>query len=188
MKPVRRVKKPEQLDIFGGEFCADALDVRLGKPAPRSPEVGPVGELASSAEASSGTEGELVEASRPQPRPTRKVRRVSDVGPGSPGASIDGVRSAPSGPARRDVATGAFKSERPERWPSGSSTLACRECGSTSVKIEARAEGYELITTLTCRTCGHSWGSIKTRSDVCAHGVWIRVPCADCGRTWDTPR
>lgn len=42
----------------------------------------------------------------------------------------------------------------------------------------------ELAISRSCSDCEHRWVSRIPRTDVCPHGVYRKVPCSPCGRTW----
>jgi len=42
---------------------------------------------------------------------------------------------------------------------------------------------FHLVTTFEC-SCGYRWTHKRPRTDVCPHGLLLKVPCGPCGRSW----
>lgn len=120
---------------------------------------------------------DMAERVSPSPRAELFARRRRD------GWTCWG-NQVPAAPAPVDVEEPAAPEARPH-----SERPRCPECASpefTLLGCIGDAERKVLRTSYACVECGHGWSLEKPRTDVCEHGRAVFVPCADCGRTWES--
>lgn len=161
----------EQLDLFGA---------RVPTLVPSRPATPEVTHAAGTPAAPPGKQS---------PRPTPDQTPPRDEGPSL------GARAAETVPTAAEtvplVTAAAPVTRSPARHPKD-----CPSCGAAragdlrGVVSERAADGtwsmFHLVTSFACLVCGHAWSTRTRRKDVCDHGVMLRVPCASCGRTWES--
>jgi hypothetical protein len=156
----------EQLDLFG----------------PRVPTLVPSRPATPEVTHAAGTPAAEPGKQSPRPSPDMTPPR------GKAGSSL-GAPESPRAPVL--VTAAAQVTSPPATHPKD-----CPSCGAAragdlrGVVSERAADGtwsmFFLVTSFSCLVCGHAWSTKKRRTDVCDHGVMLRVACADCGRTWES--
>jgi len=86
-------------------------------------------------------------------------------------------------------------SDPPAPPPSPKNDRTCPACSAENARellscmSERLPDGgldmFFLVTRFRCSVCDHRWEFKTRRTDVCDHGVMRKVPCAECGRTWE---
>lgn len=96
---------------------------------------------------------------------------------------VDGENHAR--PAAPSVDTRPVRRARPPETEEELPITSCPACdGTRSVVVRVDSDGSDLVTLRRCYGCNREWSTRKTRTDICAHGTYLGVPCEPCGRTW----
>lgn len=114
--------------------------------------------------------------------PSKGVLRHARVGDKAMMISVNGGPPAASVEIKQGDSFKLVEPQTPGRPP-------CPACGASDPKVRSVEGGSRpnlLKTRWECRECDHVWPTEKERTDACEHGVVKFVPCAACGRTWDS--